>query len=95
MGKKLKVESDGRAFFNCPGCHDVHGITVAPHANPWKFDGNLEKPTIYPSVKTWWQDPEGNTLVCHSFITAGQIKFLNDCHHDLKDKVVDLPDWDF
>jgi hypothetical protein len=30
---------------------------------------------------------------CHSFVKAGQIQFLGDCTHALKDKTVPLPDW--
>lgn len=32
--------------------------------------------------------------ICHSFVTDGKIKYLNDCTHHLKGQTVDLPDWD-
>jgi hypothetical protein len=31
----------------CPGCEQMHVIP-----DTWMFDGNLEKPTFYPSVRT-------------------------------------------
>lgn len=30
--------------------------------------------------------------VCHSFITDGQIQFLNDCTHELAGQTVELPE---
>jgi len=30
--------------------------------------------------------------ICHSFVTAGKIKFLGDCTHALAGQTVDLPD---
>lgn len=32
--------------------------------------------------------------ICHSFVTAGRIQFLNDCTHELAGQTVDLPDWE-
>jgi len=32
-------------------------------------------------------------IVCHSFVTAGQIQFLGDCTHALAGQTVDLPAW--
>lgn len=30
--------------------------------------------------------------ICHSFVTDGQIQFLNDCTHELSGQTVPLPD---
>jgi hypothetical protein len=30
---------------------------------------------------------------CHSFVTDGEIQFLNDCSHDLAGKTVPLPEY--
>lgn len=30
---------------------------------------------------------------CHSFVTDGNIQFLDDCSHALKGQTVPLPDW--
>lgn len=32
--------------------------------------------------------------ICHSFVTDGQIQFLNDCTHELAGKTVPLPPFD-
>lgn len=31
--------------------------------------------------------------ICHSFITNGEIQFLDDCTHELKGQTVELPEW--
>lgn len=33
-------------------------------------------------------------LICHSFVTAGCIQFLDDCTHALKGQTVELPAWE-
>jgi hypothetical protein len=32
-------------------------------------------------------------VICHSFVTDGQIHFLSDSTHELSGKIVDLPAW--
>lgn len=41
----------------------------------------------------WERDASGNLIptVCHSFVTDGQISFLEDCTHDLRGQVVPIP----
>lgn len=43
----------------------------------------------------WERDATGNLvpMICHSFITNGEIRFLDDCTHQLKGKTVPLPEW--
>lgn len=39
-------------------------------------------------------DPSPFTCsLCHSYVTDGQIQFLEDCTHKLVSKTVPLPDW--
>lgn len=33
-------------------------------------------------------------VVCHSFVTDGNIQFLSDCTHQLAGQTVPLPEWD-
>jgi len=62
--------------------------------NKWTFNGDVEKPTIHPSIHVWHKDKKGNkTTTCHSFVTEGKIQYLNDCIHDLKGQTIDLPDF--
>lgn len=60
----------------------------------WNFDGNLQMPTLSPSILT----KHGNVNVCHSFLRAGVFDFLGDCTHkyaNQKVPMVPLPDWVF
>lgn len=56
----------------CPGCEEMHVIS-----DDWSFNGNLDQPTFYPSIKVtgketikengqwiggWVRDAEGNAL---------------------------------
>lgn len=134
----------------CPGCRHAHPfrIEVAPGAERspgepwpvWSWDGNLEQPTISPSLLCYSSvhlcpeparsepcpDPDacgershlvladgpdaqvlGHSLPhthtvdpawgnCHSFLTAGRWRFLEDSGHALAGQTVDmvaLPDW--
>jgi hypothetical protein len=38
------------------------------------------------------EDADFKCRICHSFVTDGQIRFLNDCTHELAGKTVPLPD---
>lgn len=53
-------------------------------------------PEVTPeNFKRWQKSPWTQTkvpFVCHSFITAGRIQFLDDCTHQLAGQTVDLPD---
>ena len=76
----------------CPGCVEMHAITVdAPKG--WKFDGNCAAPTFEPSIMAMAVRGDPPTCrVCHCFIRAGRIEFLDDCSHWLRGLTVDLPD---
>lgn len=79
--------------FLCPGCNIDHVIYYEGHPSPhhnWAWNRDLEKPTIKPSIKV--TGPNGPGTLCHSYVTDGQIKFLGDCTHALKDQTVDLPE---
>jgi hypothetical protein len=69
----------------CPGCNYSHAFTVPP----WKFNGDVEKPTFTPSLLCNQSHPESR---CHSIVTDGIIHFQGDCHHALAGKSVPLPE---
>ncbi len=71
-------------YFWCPGCEMVHGPD-----HTWGFNGDIERPTFTPSILCNANFPESR---CHSYVTDGKIRFLDDCHHALKGQTVDLPD---
>lgn len=91
-------------MFVCPGCalawinggrsSGLHMLPVnSPQKDPsWDWDGNLEKPTLSPSILTG----KGTDRICHSFLRAGVFEFLTDSTHSLSGQSVpipDLPDW--
>jgi hypothetical protein len=85
---KAADESITEAAFWCPGCEYVHVIRAAgPKA--WNWNGSLDRPTFTPSYLV----ARGTDHACHSFITDGNIQFLNDCHHKLAGQTVEIPDW--
>lgn len=98
---------DGRVLFWCPGCEIYHGPKVEGNSGSiWGWNGSLEKPTFTPSILVQGVIPvteeehkrimggekiEPKPFRCHSFVTNGQIKFLNDCSHKLAGKTVPIP----
>jgi len=84
----------------CPGCDSLHCIAILPDRQSngagWSFTGTLECPTYAPSQLTKWKGKDDKEFVCHTYIREGNIEFLNDCTHALKEKTVPLPplpDW--
>lgn len=106
---KASLAAENTLHFWCPACEDVHGINYAP--GRWTWNGSLDAPTIRPSVAVGgvqWAVGEpshkpkhtkvtkaGAPILCHSYVTDGQIAFLDDCTHDLAGQTVDLPDWPY
>lgn len=99
------VDDHGRVYralvFICPGCvvdgDKPSGLHMLPvdgdvGSRPrWDFDGNLEAPTLSPSILTRMQG-----FVCHSFLRAGMFEFLGDCTHSLAGQtapIPELPQW--
>ena len=72
-------------MFWCPGCECVHGVN-----DQWTFNGDDEKPTFSPSLKS----TTGSKL-CHLFIREGQLQFLADSTHQYAGQTIDIPEWPF
>jgi hypothetical protein len=78
-------------MFWCPGCKNGHVFyTNAPDYPQWTFNGNLEKPTFTPSLLAYHTENGQQITLCHLFLTNGQIQFLGDCPHELKNQTVPL-----
>lgn len=88
----------------CPGCERMHTISVNQlnHSGArWSFDGNVAAPTFTPSINEKINTPDMGkhyqpdipSNICHHFVRAGGIQFLDDCTHKLKGKTVPLPDF--
>lgn len=73
--------------FWCPGCEGYHQFDER-----WTKSGTDELPTFQPSLLVSPDDP---SIRCHLFLQDGKLKFLGDCHHDLKGQTVDLPECDW
>lgn len=82
--------------FKCPGCGWTHVLNIDPaRGRPcWGFNGDVDRPTITPSINAWGQQLESGQVDkrCHSFVTDGRIQCLSDCTHDLVGQTVDLPE---
>lgn len=79
--------------FWCPGCDGAHMVKVEGVAPPiWAWNGNVTAPTFHPSIKVTHYNRDHES-VCHSFVRDGQIQFLGDCDHALKNQTVPIPDW--
>lgn len=67
------LEVEGITFL-CPcGCGELAPIPVRGPANGtckgWDFDGNRQRPTLYPSILKL--EPDGRSEHWHGFLTAG------------------------
>jgi len=93
MRKINHVPNDGGPdyIFECPACGCSHGIwnKMPDGTHGWDFDGNMEHPTISPSIYVESGDEHGHTI-CHSFVKNGMIQYLSDCTHELAGKTIEL-----
>lgn len=88
-----------RLWFWCPGCDEPHAPVVATPLHPngsepvWTWNGDLENPTISPSVLVRYGRLSGQepVRVCHLFLKEGKLEFLSDCTHELAGQTVELP----
>jgi hypothetical protein len=80
-------------LFECPGCGSRHRIRLTGPGPNWTFDGDVNLPTISPSIRAQWDEGEARTAhVCHSHVRKGRIEYLTDSTHVLSGKTVDLPE---
>ena len=88
----LNVKGDGRPRWTYNGNADAP--TFSPSVN-YRTGHHVSGHT----GDCWcnWTDEDGepsgfSCVICHSFVTDGTIRFLNDCTHELAGQTVDLPD---
>lgn len=103
MDNRVKQASDGKMSFICPGCNRRHVVAVGTGSGPrWSWNGDLVKPTFSPSVLVTWTEPsdvpeefddtsKDIEKRCHSFVTNGEIQYLQDCTHSMAGSTVPLP----
>lgn len=79
----------------CPGCRHAHTIwTLNPSRPEWQWDGNVETPTVSPSIRIFTpaHDGEPERTNCHYFLKSGNIEFCSDSDHAFAGQTVPLPD---
>lgn len=97
-------------MFVCPGCEMPYTLPDGTEHTPsglhmvavnslnktpqWTWDGNLELPTLSPSILTHTHPYENGMPMgrCHSYLKAGVFEFLSDCTHALSGQFVPIPD---
>lgn len=89
-------QTRGVYAFQCPGCKRRHMVFTTNEGyqhGVWKWNGDVERPTITPSllVNAPGRFHVSDIPTCHSFITDGMIHFLEDSTHELAGKTVELP----
>lgn len=60
----------------------------------WTWNGDVDKPTLKPSVLTSGGKESPEMPRCHTWITDGKVRFLDDCTHKLASQTLDLLDID-
>jgi len=67
------------------GSRDNHSEMV------WSWNGDVEKPTLKPSILSQIIWGEAKILhKCHSFVNDGKVQFLSDCSHDKANQTIEL-----
>lgn len=84
LGKTQGYESTAHIMFVCPNrrrCAVLLGPNFVDRATPddlcvWQWDGNLDQPTIHPSINCIAEKDGKPTGGCgwHGFITAGVMR---------------------
>lgn len=65
--------------FRCPcGCGGIWGASFIPPRPQWTFDGNLDKPTVSPSLRTFAHDQPGQVTHWHGFLQEGEFRPCSD-----------------
>lgn len=89
---RVKQKEAGNIII-CPACGHWHVLDAR-----WTFNGNMDNPTFTPSLmcKTGKYvnpnyDGEGDSSVCHSHITDGNISFCSDSTHPYAGQTLPLP----
>jgi len=99
MPRAVLKSGDTCVSIFCPGCGHPHTLPIREKVGDrpsWLFDGNFDLPTLQPSIHV---NPPGGQHhskthpICHSFVRAGRIEYLNDSTHGLSGQTIDLPEY--
>lgn len=84
---KYRYDDSRHCWYYCPGCNQAHTFSPAVH----NWNGERDIPTVTPSLLH--NNPQGHQR-CHSVIKEGKIEFYSDSWHELKGKIIELPEID-
>jgi len=92
---KVLVSGNYDVLIYCHGCKIPHWIGVGglPGRPNWTWNDSLDKPTFRPSLMLNKDLSNPTKPRCHSYITDGQIRFLDDSTHELTGQTVELPEY--
>jgi hypothetical protein len=85
ISEVLAWAAPGVLAFYWFGCHKHHVVEVEKPNQwgaMWKWDGDVETPTISPSINI--------VNRCHMFVEKGQLRYLADCRHPLAGKTIPM-----
>lgn len=99
----LVVSTDDYLSLWCVACGTNHTVSINSE-NGWQWNGDVDSPTITPSIKVtgvqWEPDSvfhkpthtvaPGEQIVCHSFVTDGVWHYLADSTHILAGRTAAL-----
>jgi len=82
----VAIKCKSSIVIRCRAC----GTHFIDHAR-WKWNGDVNKPTLTPSVKETCNDPghpsyqpQAKSSCCHFNLKAGIITYHGDCSHGLR-----------
>lgn len=87
-----RTAHEERYAFTCPGCGEPHWVRTRGSAPVWRWNGNIQAPTLSPAVMV---NEHRIGQRCHSAIQAGRIRFFPDSAHRLRGQTVALPEVDW
>lgn len=61
----------------------------------WTWNGDVEQPTLRPSLNTKWEGGDGRVIICHSHVEGGHAHFLSDTTHEYSGHDIRLLDVEF
>lgn len=85
LARRSSAADDFDFEFHCPGCRCEHAFRVVGLSPRYKFNGDMNKPTIEPKLIYEW-----GTGRCHATVQDGMITFDSESSHRLAGMSVPL-----
>lgn len=72
-------------YILCPACNVTHAFS-----DGHEFNGDYINPTIKGSLG-WTGEVDQKIIYCHSIVTNGKIRFVEDSQHEFRGQTLELP----